>query len=198
METDAILMNGVESDRRPAARPPASFERRVRQVLSGSAVCIILGLALAAGGCDESLETRSGLKNAYPSDSSVIQAALDAIEAGDRAAMEALLLTRDEHRELVWDSLPEKNQFSFDYVRLLNETSTRKAITRALERYGGQDLKLIDVEYAKETEVYGPVTLHRGAKIRVRRSSDGVEGEIDLVDVLFERNGGWKLMNYVE
>ena len=42
------------------------------------------------------------------------------------------------------------------------------------------------------------MTLHRGAKIRVRRASDGEEGEIALVDVLFERNGGWKLMNYVE
>jgi hypothetical protein len=128
----------------------------------------------------------------------VIQAALDALGDGDRAAMEALLLTREEHRTLVWESLPEKSYFSFDYVRLLNEKNTEKAITRALERYGGQDLELVDVAYGKESETYGDVTLHRGAKIRVRRASDGKEGEIDLVDVLFERNGGWKLMNYVE
>lgn len=170
----------------------------MRRILTGSAAFFSLGLALLSAGCGESLEARSGLRGAFPSDSAAIQAALDAVQAEDVEALESMLLTREEHRTLVWDSLPEKNYFSFDYVRLLNEKNSRKAITRALERYGGQGLELIEVEYEKGTETYGDVTLHRGAKIRVRRSSDGEEGEIALVDVLFERNGGWKLMNYVE
>lgn len=185
-------------NRRPAARPPASPGRRARRILTGSAALVSAGLALAVAACGENLEARSGLSNPYPGDRAVIQAALDALADGDRPAMEALLLTREEHRTLVWDSLPEKSYFSFDYVRLLNEKNTEKAITRALERYGGQRLALVDVAYGKDAETYGDVTLHRGAQIRVRRSSDGREGEIDLVDVLFERNGGWKLMNYVE
>lgn len=164
----------------------------------GAAAFFSLGLALLSAGCGESPEARSGLRNAFPSDSSAIQAALDAVQAEDVEALEAMLLTRAEHRTLVWDSLPEKNYFSFDYVRLLNEKNSRKAITRALERYGGQELELVDVEYEKGTETYGDVILHRGAKIRVRRVADGEVGEIPLVDVLFERNGGWKLMNYVE
>lgn len=170
----------------------------MRRILTGSAAFLSLGLALLSAGCGESLEARSGLRDAFRSDSAAIQAALDAVQAEDVEALEAMLLTREEHRTLVWDSLPEKSYFSFDYVRLLNEKNSRKAITRALERYGGQELELVDVEYEKGTETYGDVTLHRGAKIRVRRSSDGEEGEIALVDVLFERNGGWKLMNYVE
>jgi hypothetical protein len=164
----------------------------------GSAAFLSMGLVALLVGCGESLEARSGLRGAFPSDTAAIQAALDAVQAEDAEALEAMLLTREEHRTLVWDSLPEKDYFSFDYVRLLNEKSSTKAITRALERYGGQELELLDVEYEKGTETYGDVTLHRGAKIRVRRSATGEEGEIALVDVLFERNGGWKLMNYVE
>lgn len=170
----------------------------MRRIRLGSAAFVSLGLVLLQTACGESLETRSGLENPHPSDRAAIQAALDALGSEDRAAMETLLLTRDEHRNLVWDSLPEKNYFSFDYVRLLNEKNTDKAITRAFERYGGQDLELLEVTYEKGTEEYGPVTLHRGAKILVRRGTDGRESEITLVDVLFERNGGWKLMNYVE
>ena len=186
---------------RSAARPPASPGRGERRSRRGSAAFFSLLSLIAVvvlAGYGESLEAKSGLENPWPSDSAAIQAALDAVQVEDRETLEAMLLTRDEHRRMVWDSLPEKNYFSFDYVRLLNEKNSKKAITRALERYGGQDLELIDVEYEKGTETYGDVTLHRGAKIRVRRGSDGEEGEIALVDVLFERNGGWKLMNYVE
>jgi len=183
---------------RPAARPPASPGRRARRILTGSAALVSAGLALAFAACGENLEARSGLSKPYPGERAAIQAALDALAERDRAAMEALLLTREEHRSLVWDSLPEKTYFSFDYVRELNERNTEKAITRALERYGGQAFELLEVRYEKDAETYGDVTLHRGAKIRVRRNPDGREGEIDLVDVLLERNGGWKLMNYVE
>ena len=186
------------TERRSAARPPASTGRGKRRLPWGYAglcsLCFVL-TTIAYGG---SLEARSGLEGAFPSDTAAIQVALDAVGVEDRDALEGMLLTRDEHRTLVWDSLPEKNYFSFDYVRLLNEKNSKKAITRALERYGGQDLELVGIEYEKGAETYGDVTLHRGAKIRVRRASDGEEGEIALVDVLFERNGGWKLMNYVE
>lgn len=186
------------TERRSAARPPASPGRGKRRLPWGFAglcsLCFVL-TTIAYGG---SLEARSGLANALSGPRAVIRAALEAVEREDEQALLDLLLTREEHRTLVWDSLPEKSYFSFDYVRLLNEKNSRKAITRALERYGGHGLELIDVEYEKDTETYGDVTLHRGAKIRVRRASDGEEGEIALVDVLFERNGGWKLMNYVE
>ncbi|MFO7586571.1 MAG: hypothetical protein R6X22_00720 [Gemmatimonadota bacterium] len=185
-------------NRGPAARPPVPSGRRARRILPGSAALVSLVLAAVLAGCGESLEARSGLTSPHPTDRAVVQAALDALAAGDRAALEALLLTREEHRTLVWDSLPERSYFSFDYVRLLNERNTEKAITRALERYAGQELELLELEYAKGAETYGEAILHRGAKIRVRRASNGEEGQIDLVDVLFERNGGWKLMNYVE
>ncbi|MDT8435865.1 MAG: hypothetical protein RRA92_03825 [Gemmatimonadota bacterium] len=169
----------------------------MRRVPAGPAALVCAALFLAAG-CGEDLAARSGLENARSSDRAVIQAALDALAAGDRTAMEALLLTREEHRTLVWDSLPERHTFSFDYVRLLTERNTGKAISRALERYAGQRFELLDVTYEKGREVYGDVTLHRDANITVRRLDDGQEGTIPLVDVLFERNGGWKLMNYVE
>lgn len=187
------------STRRPAARPPVSDRvRRWRRSLGGLAATLVFSMLPLLAGCGEDLEARSGLAGAYPSAEAVTQAALDALQADDEAAMRDLLLTREEHRELLWDELPENTYFSFDYVRLLNEHNTDKAIRRALERYRGADLEVVSIEFAKGTEEYPDFKLHRGAKLTVRRASDGREGQIDLVDVFVERNGGWKLMNYVE
>ncbi|MDP2469701.1 MAG: hypothetical protein Q8W46_02490 [Candidatus Palauibacterales bacterium] len=188
-----------DSRGRPAARPPVSSgSKRGRWALRGLAVLLLASVTPALVACGGDLEARSGLGGAYPSAEAATQAALDALQAGDRAGLEALLLTREEHRTLVWNEMPEKNYFSFDYVRFLNEHNTRKAINRAMDRYRGQDLEVVSIAFEKETEEYSDFRLHRGAKLTVRRASDGVEGEIDLVDVFVERNGGWKPMNFVE
>ena len=78
------------------------------------------------------------MENAYPSAEALVEAALEAVAREDRAAMESLLVTRDEHRDLLWDALPESEHLSFEYARWLNEHNTGKAIQRALERFGGQ------------------------------------------------------------
>ena len=187
------------STRRPAARPPVSGRiQRERRALRGLAATLLLLVLPFLAGCGEDLEARSGLAGAFPSAEAATQAALDALHAGDESGLRALLLTREEHRDLLWDELPERTYFSFDYVRLLNEHNTKKAIQRALERYGGADLEVVSLEFEKPTEEYSDFRLHRGAKLTVRRRSDGREAQIDLVDVFVERNGGWKPMNYVE
>ncbi|MFW6084296.1 MAG: hypothetical protein ACODAA_03705, partial [Gemmatimonadota bacterium] len=137
-------------------------------------------------------------ENAYPSAETLVEAALAAVAAGDREAMESLLVTRDEHLDLLWPSLPESEHMTFEYARWLNEHNTRKAMQRALERFGGEEFRLRRIEYTKETETYPEFTLHRGATLVVERVSDGAEGELTLVDVLVERPEGWKLLDYEE
>lgn len=158
---------------------------------------LVAATALGATACGD-LEARSGLANARSSDEAVAREVLDAIASEDRAAMERLLITEEEHRELLWDQLPEKSTWSFDYVRWLNEHNTRKAITRAFEKWGGTEFQLLGIEYRKGVEEYDGFTLHRGAILHVRRTADGAEGTMELLDVLVERRGDWKPMNYTE
>jgi hypothetical protein len=58
--------------------------------------------------------------------------------------------------------------------------------------------KLLSIEFTKDTEVYDGFTLYRGAVLRVRRLSDGREGNLKILDVMVESHGRWKLMNYEE
>ncbi len=183
---------------RPAAQLPASWARLLRVARATSAVALVTVLVPSMEACGEDLQARSGLVGAFPSSEAATQAALDALGAGDREAMEALLLTREEHRNLIWDQLPEREYFSFDYVRFLNEKNSGKALSQALGRYRGSELEVLSLSFEKESETYSDFVLHRGAKLTVRRPSDGREGELQLVDVFVERNGGWKIMNYVE
>lgn len=147
-------------------------------------------------GC-RGLEAWSGLRNAERSPEEVAEAVLDALEARDRAALEALLLTREEHRELLWDQLPESSTWPFEYARWLVEHNSRKAITRALERFGGRSFELLEVGFEEEPEVYDGFTLHPGTVLWVR-TPNGQTGRMKVLDVLVERNGGWKPMDYEE
>ena len=164
---------------------------------------------LAATGCGQadasssdaaSSETSSApaMENAYPSAEALVEAALAAVAAEDREAMESLLVSRDEHLDLLWPALPESEHMTFEYARWLNERNTGKAMQRALERFGGREFRLRRIQYTKDTETYPEFTLHRGAKLVVERVSDGAEGELTLVDVLVERPEGWKLLDYEE
>lgn len=192
-------MRESNGNRRPAASPPVSPGRRgTRRTLRGSAALLCAGLVLAAGlpGCGENLDARSGMANSFPSAEAATQAMLNALARNDREAMEALLLTNEEHRTLLWDQLPERSYFSFGYVVDLKEHNSEEGLRNALSRYGGQQFEVVSIEFEKGAEEYPDFKLHRGARLIVRRVSDGLEGELDLVDVFVERNGGWKPMNF--
>lgn len=126
------------------------------------------------------------------------RAVLAGLEVRDRAALEALLVTREEHRGLLWDDLAEPTYMSFEIARELNERNTREGLARALDRYGGQTFAVLEIEFTDPPEVYETFTLHFGTRLRVRLTSDGREGELPILDVVLERNGRWKLMNFEE
>lgn len=159
---------------------------------------LVAALVAVAGCGPAGASSAPEMEGAHPSAEALVEAALEAVARSDRAAMESLLVTRDEHHDLLWTALPESEHLSFEYARWLNEHNTGKAIDRALERFGGEEFRLRRIEYTKGTETYPGFRLHRGAKLVVERMSDGAKGELTLVDVLVERPEGWKLLDYEE
>lgn len=168
----------------------------VRNRFPLAALVAVLVTAAGCGSADAS--SAPGLEGAHPSAEVLVETALEAVARNDRPALESLLVTRDEHSDLLWAALPESEHLSFEYARWLNEHNTGKALDRALERFGGEEFRLLRIEYTKGTETYPGFSLHRGAKLTVQRVSDGAEGELILVDVLVERPEGWKLLDYEE
>lgn len=155
------------------------------------------GAFLAGAGCADVVQARA-MAHARESPEEVARAVLDAIERRDEAKLRRLLVTRDEHRNLLWPHLPERKTLPFGYVRQLNMHNTTEGIDQALRIYGGAEFELIRVEFQREPEHYGDFTLHKGARVWVRRASDGEKGYIEILDVLVEWNGRWKPFNYRE
>jgi hypothetical protein len=126
------------------------------------------------------------------------QAVLDGLEAGNRSALEQMRITREEHEVLFWPHLPESNDLPFDYAWNLNERNSSIGLTRALEQFAGQAFELIEIRFSEPEEEYPDFTLHLGARLIARRLADGEVGELPLLDVLVERGGRWKLLNFDE
>ncbi len=179
------------------------MEKLRRGDRNGSALLVLAALlaiavtGLAGAGCADVARAR-GMARAKESPEAVARAVLDAIERRSERKLGQLLVTRDEHRDLLWPHLPERGTLPFEYVRKLNRHNTSEGIDAALRKYGGAELELIRVEFRREPEQYEDFTLHRGARVWVRRASDGEEGYIETLDVLVEWNGRWKPFNYRE
>lgn len=172
---------------------------RIRWGPALASALLWMGSAMSLPGCQRAPgEEAGGLENAFEGRRALAEAVLEAIERRDREALERHLVTRAEHRTLLWNRLPESDYFTFEYARRLNERSTRKAILRALERYGGQPLRYADLTFEKDTEVYEDFVLHRGGSLRVRHAETGEEMVVPVLDVVLERHGGFKPMNYEE
>ena len=162
----------------------------------------VLLLVAATSGCGDAGAVRpvdaAGLSGAYPSREALGRAVLRGLEADSRDSLEALLVTRAEHRELLWPQLPERNYLTFERARLLTVRNTREGMQRALGRYGGRSFVLVRLEMSGDTEAYDGFTLHRGVRLVARDPDSGREGELEILDVLLERRGHWKLLNYEE
>lgn len=155
------------------------------------AAALFAALSLVGTSC-----SFSPLSNSFDTPEALVQAVLDALEKEDRDALWALMVTREEHEDLLWEQLPESNHLPFDYARQLNERNSNKGIGQAISRYGGNEFELISIEFTDPPEQYEGFTLYFGTVLTVRRASDGEEGTLPILDVVLEYDGRWKLMNY--
>jgi hypothetical protein len=150
-------------------------------------------LALVTSGCSS-----PGLSNSFSSPEQLGQAVLDGLAAKDAEALWDLVVTPAEHRELLWEFLPESNTYSFEYVREWSERNSRDGLATALRRLGGTEFELIRVEFTEGSEEYPDFTVFFGTKLHVRRVSDGETGTLSILDVMVVYDGRWKLMNFEE
>lgn len=154
-------------------------------------------LWVVVAGCGH-LEASRRLVNSFETPEALVQAVLDKLAERDEAGLLAYMVTRDEHRELFWDQLPESKHLPFDYARHLNLRNSTKGVRRAIEKFGGQEFEVVSLRFTGEPESYDGFTIHFVDDLTVRRVSDGVTGPLPILDVIVEWHGRWKLMNYDE
>ncbi len=159
-----------------------------------SRAIVLSGLILLAA-CAPS---KPSLADTRDSPMAVAQAVVDAVTAGNRAALVSLALSEPEFREHIWPELPsarpERNlPFSYVWGDLRQKSSASLAST--LAKYRGQRLTLVDVRLG-ETTPYQSYTVHRDS-VFVVRTADGATEDVRLCGSLVEQRGRWKVFSYV-
>jgi hypothetical protein len=158
--------------------------------------CASLLLLLAVlGGCQSAPPPFRGARESAVG---LARDVVQALAAGDTAALESLALSEQEFRDHVWPDLPaarpERN-LPFSYVwgdlKQKSDTSLRGSLRRMRER----PLTLIDVRFGGES-VYGRSRVHRDSVFVVRRP-DGATEDLEVCGSLIERDGRWKVFSYV-
>ena len=164
-----------------------------RSIFSAIILWLLMSTVVLMLGC-----ASSSLSNSFSSPEELAQAVLDALADKDEDALWALIITPEEHHDLLWDQLPESRTYSFEYAREWSERNSRKGLRNALKRFGGTRFELTKVEFTEESEEYDDFTVFFGTKLHVRRVSDGRTGTLPILDVMVVYDGRWKLMNYEE
>jgi len=153
---------------------------------------------MAAAACVGGGDADPDFANAFSSPEQLADAVLEALADSNRNALEGLLVTREEHLNLLWSQLPESRDMEFPAARELNTRNTNKALEHMLADFGGERFELLRLDLFDEPEVYEGFTVHFVRRFVARRVQDGQEGTLPFLDVLVERNDRWKPMNYDE
>lgn len=139
------------------------------------------------------------LPHSAPTPEEAARRALDLIAAGDRAALLDLALGETEFREAVYPELPasrpERNT-SADFVWRSLHQKSRNSLAFTLDRYAGQRLELVAVDFLGETTDYGSYRVHRKTTLKVRRP-DGAETVVRLFGSMIERAGRYRIFSFV-
>ncbi len=135
----------------------------------------------------------------FESAEAAAQRALDLIENGDPETLHEIALDETEFHELVYPELPasrpERNT-SADFVWSMLHQRSRNSLAFTLDRYRGEPLELVAVDFAGETTDYGPFRVHRQTTLTVRRPG-GQQAVVQLFGSMIEQDGRFKIFSFV-
>ena len=128
----------------------------------------------------------------------LVRAYLRALEASDTSAFDRLRLTKAEFAYLYYPTSPEaRSPYNLDpdLMWFMLFERSNKGMLRALRRYGGQRLALVDVDCGRERSRAGDNTLFGPCSVRWRDARGEVAGA-RLFSQIIERGGRYKFLNY--
>jgi hypothetical protein len=142
-------------------------------------------------------QSKARLSHASASVDELMTKVLEAIASADVAALEALRITEDEHREVIWPADPGRAagaplDLAWDMLNRRSQSGARKAI----EEFGGRTLNFSGLEFTSGNEHRGNHVLHRGTVLHARDSSRGESLELRFLGSVVDHDGQWKLVSF--
>jgi hypothetical protein len=164
---------------------------------------IAAALAVALGGCGRAADgAQAGLEGGAASVDALGRTVVQALSAGDTAALRALRATEHEHNQVLWPHFPIARQdtsatataFAWENIQMRDAG----AVGEWLASFRGRRVRYDGARCTGETEEYGPFQILRGCSVTVTDLALGRSFEISPFDRVVRMNGTHKLIRYVE
>lgn len=159
----------------------------------------VTSMPAAAAVVDGAAESpaRAQLSNAALSVDELMTRVLEALAHADPTALDALRLTEEEHREILWPADPGRAAGApLDLAWDMLDRRSRGGVHKAIAELGGRTLTFTGVEFERGTEPRGSYVLHRGPVLHTRDASAGESVELRFLGSVIERDGRWKLVSF--
>jgi len=205
----ALCVLGCTADRAPTARherTESSTTRSEARVVADTSYRTRPGYVIDSAMPREELlrrfraDTRpvTRLEGGAASRDALVRAFFDALAASDAAALDRLLVTRDEWGWLVFPESPFSRppyEQRPDAAWILHAAGAAKGRQRLLERVAGRGIRLVAHRCAPTPMREGPNRIWRDCASRVRRA-DGETSTVRLFGAILERGGRFKFLTY--
>lgn len=120
-----------------------------------------------------------------------------ALATGDTSRLRALLPTRDEFRRILHPAFPAAHPpigASFETVWLLQLGDTRDGLRALLEDYGGREIDIRDVRFARPDQDFVHFRLHETSEVDL--VVDGERRTDRLFGSVVQVGDRWKVLSY--
>jgi hypothetical protein len=160
-------------------------------------------LALALGGCGRAADgAQGGLGGGAVSVEELGRTVVQALSAGDTAALQAMRTTEREHNQLLWPHFPIARQdtsasvvaFAWENIQMRNAG----AVGEWIASFRGRRVRYDGARCTGEVEEYGAFQILRDCSVTVTDEAQGRVYELRPFDRVVRMNGVHKLVRYVE
>lgn len=164
-----------------------------------SACFMVSAVTLLAGALAAGCARPPALSQTFSSEAALAERILGALAARDIAALQALPLSEDEFRDVVWPELPASRpeaRVPLDYAWRTLAQNSRGHLHEAVHEHGGRRYRLLRVRFDGGSTPYGSFTVHRRARVVVRDAAGG-ERQLRLFGSVLEHDRRFKLFSFV-
>ena len=144
-------------------------------------------------GCEKSV-----WKNSLDSPDQLGLAVVDALNEKDIAQLNRLRVQRKAYLDWIWPAFPTSrppSNFPGDFAWSNLNTKCNIGMKKWLARYGGHNLKFVDIRFDQPQETYEGFQLLRGTVLTLE-NADGEKQELKILGSVVVKDDRYKLLSY--
>ena len=137
-------------------------------------------------------------KNSLDSPDQLGLAVIDALNRKDIEHLNRLRVQREEFLDWIWLEFPESrppSNFPGDFAWSNLNKKCNIGMKKWIDRYGGQNLKFVDIRFDRPSETYDGFQLLRGTVLTLQNAV-GEKQDLKILGSVIIKNNRYKLLSY--